>query len=130
MGITDLLPVKELYELVKKGTRLEAEEAIMKYRETVLEQSEEILNLKIKVRELEDKLNLRNKLEKTDNGFYIVEADGTKDGPYCIRCKEVDDKLISLKKMNYATGPEFVCTECKNSYGEETRSSSIKLGRS
>ena len=129
MGIADLKNVSVIYELIKKGSRLEAEEEIMKYRELLLEQSEEILNLKKKVRELENKLNLKNKLEKTSEGFFVVEKDGTREGPYCIRCKEAEDKLLSLREVTFEHKTFLSCPDCNSSY-EYTRTSSSEIGRS
>jgi len=119
MGISDLLPVKELYELVKKGTRLEAEEEIMKYRELLLEQTGEIINLKDKINELEKKLNIKEKIEKSDKGLFVIKDDGTKDGPYCVRCSEVDEKLITLDKKEYDNRYYFECPECKHIYDKD-----------
>jgi len=128
MGITDLLSsVKNFYELVKKGIRIKPEEKIMEYRELSLKQSEEIIQLKQKINELEEKLKLKENIEKSDRGLFVKKDDGTEDGPYCVRCHEVDGKLITLNKIKYENRHHFECPECKNIYDKNDNRFTIEV---
>jgi len=119
MGISDLTNIKGIIELIAKGSNLKAEEELMKYRELILELTDENMQLKQKISELEEKLNLKENIEKSDKGLFVKKHDGTKDGPYCVRCHEVEEKLISLHKIKDGLKHHFECPECKNIYDKD-----------
>jgi len=119
MGISDLMNPKQIYDLVKKKAQLEAQEEIMKYRKLVLNQNEEIQKLKQQNSSLKAKLELKSKIKKSDKGLYLVNDEGEQEGPYCVRCYEVTDTLISLRKIEYDHRYYYVCSEFKQEYDRD-----------
>ncbi len=56
--------------------------------------------------------DIRSKLEKRDNYYYLKEqVDGYAEGPYCTRCNDVDNKLV-IMHMNYSLNC-FFCPQCE-----------------
>jgi len=59
-----LLPkYKDIVDLIKKGSTIEAQEKIMELREAALTLQEETLELKAKIKELEEKLNKKEEVD-------------------------------------------------------------------
>jgi hypothetical protein len=51
-----------------------------------------------------------------NNFYYRVNDDGTKDGPFCQVCYDVDKRLIRLQQRQH---PMFwSCAVCNNSFTE------------
>ena len=88
---------KEITDLIKKGATIEAQEKIMELREAALALEEENIELKNKVKELEDKLNTKANVVWESPYYWSVNGD-EKDGPYCQNCYDGDGKLIRLQQ--------------------------------
>lgn len=97
---------KDIVELVKKGSNLEAQEKIMELREYVIEVQEENFKLKTEVEEIRSNAELSSKLTFT-RPFYYMQNDET---PYCPKCWENDNKAIHLFEK---FGVRFDCPQCK-----------------
>jgi len=116
MALTDLLNVTQIYELVKKGATLEAQEAILKYREEIVKLSEENLDLRKELAEQTKQLKLEQELEYVGEAYYRVKSEGQKEGPFCQRCYDVDEKLIRMTSYTSYGDNKYFCKQCKNSY--------------
>jgi hypothetical protein len=103
---------KDIMELVKKGATVEAQEQIMELREFALGLQEENFDLKEKTKSLEEALQLRKSVQWSEPYYFIVDGEN-KDGPYCQRCKDVDDNLVRLQGRN---NDFWSCFECKANY--------------
>ena len=100
----------EIVALIKKGATLEAEEKILELREGALELQEENLELREKVKELEDKLSLKKNVQWEKPHYWVINGE-EKDGPYCQKCYDADQKLI---RMQGGGNDRWTCNECKN----------------
>jgi hypothetical protein len=106
---------KEIVELIKKGSNLEAQEKIMQLREAVLALQEENHILKSKIAELEKKLEISRNLD-FDGSVYWLEGK-EKEGPFCQRCYDVVHNLVRLQDISRTSGTRtWFCLECKKSY--------------
>ena len=103
---------KEIIDLMKKGSTLEAQEQILCLREAALELQEENQELKLKVKDLEAALNLKEEVVWV-KPYYFKLVNDERDGPYCQRCYDVDSKLIRLQGGH---NDAWHCAECKKSY--------------
>ena len=103
---------KEIVELIKKGSTVEAQEMIMDLREKELSLQEENLDLKETVKSLESKLHLKKKV-LWEKPFYYIDDDGTKDGPYCQKCYDSYENLLRLQG---GTNDVWKCFNCECSY--------------
>lgn len=108
-----LLPnYKDIVDLLKKGSTLEAQEKIMELREGALALQEENLNLREKIKELEELLNQKKNLIWEAPLFWIKNGD-SKEGPFCQKCYDSDEKLIRLQNVEQG---HWHCKACNNSF--------------
>lgn len=108
---------KEIVELIKKGATVEAQEKIMELREAVIEFQEDNSKLKSRINELEEELKIRGNLEYSKSVYWLWNEDEAgdntiKDGPYCQRCYDAEQKLIRLQDW----GDDWSCFNCKLTY--------------
>jgi ribosomal protein L37AE/L43A len=110
-----LLPnYKDIVDLLKKGSTIEAQEKIMELREGALSLQEENIKLKERISELESKLNKKKEVQY-EAPFYWEMIDGKKEGPFCQKCYDSDGKIIRLQKIEEGN---WHCKSCNNNYFE------------
>lgn len=124
---------KDIVDLIKKGSTVEAQEKIMELREGALDLQQENFSLKSQLKILEDKLRVRENLEFSDSVYWLYEANDAGDltdrtGPYCQHCYDDETKLIRLQQVSVndydtETGAitnsgkhYYTCFKCKNNY--------------
>lgn len=104
---------KDIVELMKKGSTLEAQEKIMELREAVIELQDENSELKNHIKEMESQLKFNSSL-RFESPFYYSEND---EVPYCPKCWEADKKAVHLPPaQKVGAGPRYDCVECKSTY--------------
>ncbi len=91
----------DIVDLIKKGATVEAQEKIMELRIGALEIQEENLALKSKIKELENQLDIKLHMGYEGHVYWRYLADEAgdftvKDGPFCQRCYDADQKLVRL----------------------------------
>jgi len=108
---------KEIIELIKKGSTLEAQEKIIELREIALNLQDENFDLKQKINELEKSLEIKDRLE-WDGVIYWLKNESAeqRDGPYCQRCYDVEKKLVRLQQAQLERTKYWVCLECEKNY--------------
>ena len=112
-----LLPsYKEISDFLNEGSILEAKEKIMELREGSLALQEEILMLKEKIKELEGQLTKKKNVVFEDHYYWVKEGE-KREGPYCQRCYDSENKLIRLRKLEKGN---WQCVYCKNDYFDES----------
>ena len=104
---------KDIMDLIKKGSTLEAQEKIIELREAALELQEENINLKEEINNLKQKL-LEEKTFNFDGDVYWYEIDDKKDGPFCPTCNDTKELKVRLHK----DGPGWWCKGCSTHFGE------------
>ena len=101
---------KEISEFKQKMKGIEDEN--LKLREEgkklVLKSNDEIQSLKAEIEDLNEKLQMKEKLIKKDNVYWLGE-----DGPFCPKCWEDEEKKISMLPMG--DGSHVECTKCQTS---------------
>jgi hypothetical protein len=105
---------------------IELMEKLADIREKMLDIKDENFNYKERIRELERKLSLKTSLMFL-NGVYWIEFDETKDGPFCQKCQDSDEKLIRLQNKDHGnmdgTRTHFwECTVCNTKYNRNVNS--------
>lgn len=113
---------KEIVDLIKKGADLEAQEKIMELREDALAFQEENLELRRQIAdmekhigELEEDLSLQKDV-KFEGGVYWHMDGDQKEGPFCQRCLDVDNKMVRLQALTVSSEHQWRCYECKRAY--------------
>ncbi len=112
MTFISLPSAKEIFELIKKGATLEAQEKIMELREIGIQLQEENHNLRKRITDLESILSISNNLI-WESPYYWVKPDDAKDGPFCQVCYDKEKRLIRLQKLGKGA---WSCYSCKNNY--------------
>ena len=106
----------EIIELVKKGATLEAQEKIMALREAALELQEDNIELKKKIKALEEAMEVKNKIRYEKPYYWMIDGD-KREGPFCQQCFDKEKLLIRLQEAE--TGM-WNCKTCNNFY-EDSR---------
>lgn len=111
MSIIDT--AKDLYELVKKGATVESQKKVMQLREEAVALQGENVELKTRIKELEEALAVQESLE-FDGRVYWQVTKGKKTGPFCQRCYDFNKQLIRLQAQSTYIGDQVEeCWECK-----------------
>ncbi|RLL52305.1 hypothetical protein D8Y20_07265 [Mariprofundus sp. EBB-1] len=105
---------KDIVDLIKKGSNVEAQEKIMELREAVMEFQDENLELRKKIKAIEEREDIRDRLIFEKSVYYVcIENEAgdltDRDGPYCQKCWDANSKLIRLQEYNSA----WACFECQ-----------------
>lgn len=118
--------VKQLYEFGKRGLTVEAQQKYLDLQEDIINIKSENLDLKTRVQELEKKLAVKEDLH-FDGGVYWL-GEENKDGPYCQKCYDGQDRLVRLQDR----GRQWRCYNCSCVYwkpGQEPSPSSPRPPR-
>lgn len=112
-----LLPnYKDIIELLKKGSTIEAQEKIMELREGTLALQEENILLRERIKELQSELNKKKEI-RWEAPFYWTISDESKEGPFCQKCYDSDSKLIRLQRIEEGN---WHCKLCNNNIFEDS----------
>ena len=99
MGLLPSYNVKDIIDLIKKGSEIEAQEKILELKEAALKLQEENISLKEKIKRLKEELELKESIEWDGSVYWLTEKDSDKkEGPFCQICFDGDKKLIRLQK--------------------------------
>ena len=114
-----LLPnYKNIVELLKKGSTIEAQEKIIELREGALSLQEENIKLREKIRKLESELNKKKEVVWEPPYYWLVD-DQSKDGPFCQNCYDKNGNLIRLQGDGAGW---WECKSCKNQFTDDSYS--------
>ena len=102
---------KDIVDLLKKGATVEAQEQIMELREAVINLQDENFELRNRIRKLEEELRIKGELKFSKTVYWLHEG-SEKDGPFCPRCYDIDQKLARLQDY----GHSWYCVACKQGY--------------
>lgn len=105
---------KDIIDLIKKGSTLEAQEKIIELREAALDMQEENISLK------EENIKLKAIFKKNENLYfdgkvYWLKDGDEKEGPFCPKCHDVKDMNVRMHK----DGSGYWCYSCANSFGTD-----------
>lgn len=103
---------KDIIDLIKKGSTIEAQEKILELRESALDLQEDNLALK------EENMKLKAIIKKSeslhfDGKIYWLEIDEGKDGPFCPKCHDVNGMMVRM----HQDGNGWWCYTCSQSFG-------------
>ena len=116
-------------ELIKKGYQMEAQAQIQKLQEQYLELHAANLELKQELLELKEKYVQQEQMEFEEPFFYAVDGEN-KDGPYCPRCWQKDDKKCRVIATPNSYRGTQKCQVCDQNFGiGKPRTSIPVIGR-
>jgi len=109
MGVLET--AKDVVQIVQKIDNIELYKQILELQSEAIKIVEENLALRDQVRELEDKLRIKDKLTYELGCYWIATSDG-REGPFCTHCWDRDNKLVRLTPTPKAS--HFFCMTHKD----------------
>ncbi len=106
MGVLET--IKDAVKLAQKLGNVEIAQALIDAQQAALDLMGENQSLRNEVARLKEALELQGTV-KYDDGAYWSE-NGDRDGPFCTKCWDADEKLIRMKHTNFTW---FKCPHCK-----------------
>jgi hypothetical protein len=107
-----------VYDIIKDGVKVARSAGNIELSLELAKVADELLTKQKKIEDLEEEnKSLKDKLKNKGNvtfsdGVYWLIIDSEKNRPFCPRCFEKNQELITL---NMGFAPPF-CPECKNNY--------------
>lgn len=71
----------------------------------------------VRIQELEQRLSLKEAMYFERPSYWLDKGDNPKDGPYCTRCFDVDQKAVRLRVDDTSSS----CPECRNVSQDDTQ---------
>lgn len=105
---------KDIVDLIKKGSTLEAQEKIVELREAALDMQEENIALKEENAKLKAIIKKNETLYFDGNVYWFKEGD-EKVGPFCPQCHDEKDKMVRMHK----DGDGYWCYNCAKGFGTD-----------
>jgi len=109
MAIFDEL--KSVAKTLREADKIEQYQQILDVQERLLEMQKKIADLDTENGELKEKLKIKDNLVFERNAYWLL-IDDKKDGPFCSKCKDGEDKLIRMRIGKYTFG-WALCPNCK-----------------
>lgn len=103
MGIIDNF--KDLFKVADAVNNSELYKKLAEIQRDFFALQEENNQLKQELCQRDERQNIAGRLRVQDNAYYLEN-----DGPYCMRCWDVDSKLVR-EKLGATRGTHF-CVEC------------------
>jgi len=101
--------LEALTELSSRVSTVEDKEKILALREQMNQLRETALELWERNKELEEKLKLKEQVVFLNGKYWLLNEDGSKDGPCYPTCKDRDQKLIRFRN----DVKQWTCLACK-----------------
>lgn len=84
-------------------------------------QKEEMASLKNDniqlARQLRAKNDATGNMVLRDGAYYFATApEGRPDGPYCTRCRDIDNRLVLLSDISVLAFGKWRCPQCRNNF--------------
>ncbi len=104
-------------ELIKKGSQMEAQSQIQTLQEKYLELHAENLELKHELLQAKEKLREKDELI-FEEPFFYVQLEEERDGPFCPKCWQKDEKKCRVVKTPESYSGSSECQVCRTSFGK------------
>lgn len=106
-----MIKPNDAFDLVIKAINAKTELATAEQKDLLANAKNVLADLKILVADqkieidnLNRKINLEKSLEFDGKKYWTKNPDGTKDGPFCPYCKDVEGRLVRMPKTH--------CSQC------------------
>ena len=116
-SVSDRKIATELNNIQSLTLKLQSEqvnihEQNMKLREDLIIEKEKSQRLSVLVKKLESQLEVKGKIQYEKPSYWLIDGD-QKDGPFCQRCYDVENRLVRLQGDDY---DYWRCRDCKNGF--------------
>jgi hypothetical protein len=101
---------KDLFKLAETVNNIELYKKLAELQASMYALEEENRALKDEIRARDEQRNIQHRLHPKDNAYYLDDGT-TLDGPFCLRCWDVDGKLV--RERHGATAGTHYCVQCQ-----------------
>jgi regulator of replication initiation timing len=121
-GMSLLDSINTLLEILYNVGNIKLYEKLKNIQKDALELVEENEKLKEENRELKEKLQVQGSLIFEGNLYWLIKQDNKKEGPFCSKCWDENEKLIRL----HSDGVDYNCPVCKTHIDTDLNDTNIK----
>ena len=107
MGIIENF--KDILNIADAVKNADLYKKVAETQSTVMQLMEENHALKAQIKELQEQQDIGARLHPQDNAYYLDDGKQL-DGPFCLRCWDVDKNLV--RERHGATAGTHYCPEC------------------
>lgn len=106
--------IKNVWDLIEKSKDAALKQAFVDLRLKVIEVQEENADLRVRLLELQKRLEREEATFEWDGKFYWDRSapEGPSQGPFCQKCRDSDHKNVRLHEEKYG----FRCRVCRSFY--------------
>ena len=108
MGLIE--SIKTVAEVLQKADNIPVYKEVINLQKDAIELVEENNQLKREIKQYKDILDIRGQIIYDKNAYWLP-VEKTKDGPYCSKCWDDENKLI---RLNHSNGQNYNCPKCTN----------------
>ena len=102
--------LSKVAKVLREADKIEQYQLILSTQQQLIDMQKHIGELETKLKDLTEQLNTTHELTHK-NDVYWRENEGSKEGPFCTRCWDVDRKLVRMSDTK--TGL-YRCPQDKN----------------
>lgn len=112
---------KDAISMAQKAGNIPLVQQILDMQREMQDMQQENFDLKKKIAKLEEADSHEIEYDEKRSAVYEIMEDGSKQGPYCTRCWEVDKNLVSVHKIEDEITTSYYCPHCENNVTIEVR---------
>jgi hypothetical protein len=109
MGIIDNF--KDVFKVAETVNNIDLYKKLSELQSAVFALQEENRALRDELRNRDEQRDVAGRLRPRDNAYYLDDGK-VLDGPFCLRCWDVDRKLV--RERHGATPGTHFCVECRD----------------
>ena len=102
--------LRAIGKVLQEAGKIEQYQQILAAQQQLLEMQKKIGDLDGENKKLREELEVKGSLVPEGN-LYWLENDGKRDGPFCTKCRDSEQKLIRLHQAMHSG--RMYCPECK-----------------
>jgi len=103
--------LKSIGKVLQEAGKIEQYKQILEAQKELLEMQKKIMELENKNKALKDQLEVKRNLIFENNVYWIKIKDDQKDGPFCSRCWDDENKLVRTHYLEHSD--VNLCPKCK-----------------
>lgn len=106
--------IKNVVTLAQKTDNIELVKQILELQQEMMEMQDENIKLKKELDKINEVASKNIEYNEDRTAVYEIVSGGSKEGPYCTKCWEVNRQLVSLHPDETTGGFYSVCPNCQD----------------
>lgn len=112
---------KNIVAFAQKSDNIDLVKQISELQQKMMEMQDENIKLKKELDKIKEVKSKNIEYNKDRTAVYEIVGDGSKEGPYCTKCWEVNRQLVSLHSYERTGGVYSVCPNCQEKILKEKK---------